>query len=103
MIKVTFLYPNVEGSRFDLDYYGTAHVALVRQKLGEALKNLSINYGLSGIAPGSKPSFHAIGNLSFDSLAAFYEAFAPHIEEFKADAAKYTDVEPIIQISDVRI
>jgi uncharacterized protein (TIGR02118 family) len=103
MIKVTFLYPNHEGSRFDLDYYINIHVPLSKQRLQPALKNISIDYGLSSITPGSKPPFHAIGHLLFDSLESFYEAVTPHIEEFKGDVPNYTDVEPAIQISEVKI
>ena len=102
MIKVTFLYPNKEGSKFDLDYYCNTHVALTKQRLEPALKSLTIDYGLSSIIPGSKPPFHAVGHLLFDSLEAFYEAITPHIEELKGDVANYTDVEAVIQISEVK-
>ena len=57
MIKVTFLYPNNEGSRFDMDYYRTAHLDLSRAKFGPALKGLAVDAGTAGINPGSKPPF----------------------------------------------
>ena len=53
--------------------------------------------------PDSKPPFHAVGHLLFESIDAFYGALIPHIEELKADVANYTNVEAFIQISEVKI
>jgi uncharacterized protein (TIGR02118 family) len=102
MIKVSFFYPNTEGSTFDFDYYSSTHLALSKQRLSPALKNISIDYGVSGIMPDSKPPFHAVGNLLFDSIEEFYIALTPHIEELKGDVSNYTNVEAIIQISEVK-
>ncbi len=103
MIKVSFFYPNTEGSTFDFDYYCNTHAALSKQRLAPALKSFSVDYGLSSIMPDSKPPFHAVGHLLFDSIEAFYGALTPHIEELKGDVRNYTDVEAIIQISEVKI
>ncbi len=103
MIKVSFFYPNTEGSTFDFDYYFNTHAALSKQRLAPALKGFSVDYGLSGIMPDTKPPFHAVGYLLFDSVEAFYSALTPHIEELKGDVSNYTDVEAIIQISEVKI
>ena len=100
MIKVTFLYPNIEGSKFDMEYYMTTHLQLSRDKFGTALKGLQVDRGASGIEPGSKPPFHTVAHLLFESEEEFYAALIPNIEEFKADALKYTDVEPVILISE---
>ncbi len=103
MIKVSFFYPNTEGSAFDTEYYRITHAALFKLRLAPALKSFSIDYGLSGITPDSKPPFHAVANLYFDSIEAFYHALMPHAEELKGDGSNYTDVEPIVQISEVKI
>ncbi len=103
MIEVSFFYPNTEGSVFDTEYYCTAHAALFKRRLAPALKSFSIDRGLSGITPDSKPPFHAVAHLFFDSVKAFYAALMPHAEELKADGSNYTDVEPIVQISEVKI
>ena len=100
MIKVTFLYPNNDGSRFDLEYYTTAHLQLSREKFGTALKGLTVDRCFSGIEPGSNPAFHVVAHLLFETLDEFYASLIPNIEEFKADALKYTDVEPTILISE---
>jgi uncharacterized protein (TIGR02118 family) len=102
MIKVSVLYPNTEGSRFDREYYQTTHIALLKEKTGEALKGVTIDYGLGGAAPGSKPPYVAVANILFDSLESMFHSFAPHIPTFQADVPNYTDVEPIVQISEVK-
>ena len=101
MIKVTFLYPNTDGSKFDMDYYLTDHVDLAKRLLGSALKGASIDRGLSSIVPGSKPPYHAIGHLLFDSVDAFYEAIGPHVETLRNDVANYSENEAVIQISEL--
>jgi len=37
----------------------------------------------------------------FDSVESFYEAVTPHIETLRADAQKYSENEPVIQISEI--
>ena len=100
LIKVNFFYPNDEGSTFDLDYYINVHVPLSKECFGAALKGITIDSGISGIMPDSKPPYHAIGTLYFDSVESFYEALMPHVETLRADAQKYSSHEPIIQISE---
>lgn len=103
MIRVSFFYPNTDGSSFDAEYYRTKHAALFKKRLAPELKSFSIDYGLSGIGLGSKSPFHAVANLFFDSVEAFYHTLMPHAEELEKDGSNYTDVEPVVQISDVRI
>jgi uncharacterized protein (TIGR02118 family) len=103
MIKVNILYPNKEDSRFDVEYYLNTHMPMSIQKLGTALRGVSVERGLSGTDPGSPPSYIAMCHLRFDSIEAFLEAFLPHAELLQGDIAKYTDIEPIIQFSEERI
>ncbi|HXC89803.1 MAG TPA: EthD family reductase [Stellaceae bacterium] len=103
MIKVSVLYPNRESSKFDMDYYCNSHIPMVRQKLGAACKGAAVEHGLSGAAPGSRPAFIAMGHLYFDTLEAFQAAFGPHAQAFMADIPNYTDIEPTLQISDVKL
>jgi uncharacterized protein (TIGR02118 family) len=103
MIKVSVLYPNNEGSKFDMSYYCNTHIPMVREKLGEAYKNVAVEQGVSGPTPGSRPAFVAMGHLYFDSVAEFQSAFGPHANSIMADILNYTDIQPTIQISDVKI
>ena len=101
MIKVTILYPNSEGKKFDMDYYSTKHMPMVAQLLGDSLKLLSIDKGVSGAAPNSPATYVAIGYLYFDRLSAYLNAFAPVAEKIRNDIPNYTDIKPVIQISEV--
>lgn len=103
MIKVSVFYSNTEGSKFDMNYYCNSHIPMVRQKLGAACKGASVEQGVAGATPGSPPAFVAMGHLYFDSAEAFQTAFGPHAEAIMADIPNYTDIQPTIQISDVKI
>jgi uncharacterized protein (TIGR02118 family) len=103
MIRVSVLYPRKDGARFDWAYYTGKHVPMVGQRLGAALKAVSIEQGLAGGTPKSPPAFVAIANLTFDSVPAFQASFGPHEQEIIADIANYTSIEPIIQISEVKV
>lgn len=103
MIKVSVLYPNADGKTFNMDYYCKSHMPMVQQKLGPACKQIAVEQGLSGGQPGAKAAYMAMGHLYFDSVDAFQTAFAPHAQAIMADIPNYTNVQPIIQISDVKI
>ena len=103
MIRVNVLYPRKDGARFDWAYYTGTHVPMVGRKLGAALKAVSVEQGISGGSPDSPAAFVALAHLSFDSVPAFQAAFDPHAAEIMADIPNYTSIEPIIQISEVKL
>ncbi len=103
MIKVTIFYPNEEGKRFHMDYYCNKHIPMVQQKIGAALKGAAVEHGLSGGEPGSRPAYIAMGHLYFDSIEAFQTAVGPHNDSFMADIPNFTDIQPVFQISEVKI
>ena len=100
MIRVSVLYPNSDGSRFDMDYYLKHHIPMVQQFLGDTLKSIGVDRGLSGAAPDTAPAYVAMAHLTFDSREAFDAAFGPHAETIMADIPNYTDINPIIQVSE---
>jgi uncharacterized protein (TIGR02118 family) len=103
MIKVSVLYPAGAAKKFDMDYYCNSHIPMVRNKLGAACKNTAVELGLGGGAPGAPPIYAAMGHLYFDSVAEFQAAFAPHAEAIMADIPNYTDIQPVIQVSEVKM
>ena len=103
MIKVSILYPNQPGSRFDLDYYLNQHMPMTIEKLGESLRGVSVEHGLNGGLPDSPPPYVAMCHLLFDSVEAFQSAFAAHAEALQGDIPNYTDVTPVIQISEIKL
>lgn len=101
MIKVSIMYPNNPGARFDHDYYRDKHMPLVKQRMGTHCKFYTVDKGLGGLAPGSAPTYIAMCHIFCDSLEAYGAGMDPHRNEIIADIANYTDQKPIIQISEV--
>lgn len=101
MIKVTILYPNGEGKKFDMDYYSGKHMPLVASLLGDSLKHFGIDKGLAGRTPNEPIPYLAIGYLYFDRLSAFQNSFGPNAERIRNDIQNYTNIQPLIQISEV--
>jgi uncharacterized protein (TIGR02118 family) len=103
VIKISVLYPNQDGGRFDMDYYCQRHIPMVIEKLGTVCKGVSVLQGLSGMTPGTPAPFCVLADLLFESVEAFQSAFAPHAPEIMADIPQYTTIQPIIQINEVKI
>ena len=103
MIKVTVLYPSGEGKRFDMAYYLKNHIPMVQKLLGPASKGVSVEQGIAGGTPGSPAPYLAVGHLLFDSVEAFQTAFGPHAQTIGNDVQNYTNVQPVIQVSEVKL
>ncbi|NWG04666.1 MAG: EthD family reductase [Syntrophaceae bacterium] len=103
MIKVSVFYPNEEGKRFDMDYYVNKHMPMIRQMLGTACKCVDAEQGLGGLSPGTPATYIAICHLYFESIESFQTAFGLHGQAIMADMPNYTNIQPTIQISEVKI
>lgn len=101
MIVFTVMYPNEPGKRFDMDYYCNNHIAMVKEKVGEALKGVSVERGLCGVEPGSPASYAAVCHLQFDCIEDLETYMAPHDAVFGADVPNFTDITPRFQIGEV--
>ena len=102
MIKVSVMYPNNAGSTFDMTYYCETHIPMVRQRLGAALKGVEVEQGIGGEEPGSPAPYLVLCHLLFESVEAFQSAFEPHAQELGADIPNYTNIQPVIQISEIK-
>jgi uncharacterized protein (TIGR02118 family) len=103
MIKVSIFYPNKPNGRFDVDYYVNVHMPMSIDKLGPAIKSVSVEIGRSGPLPEQAPPYVALCHFVCDSPQAFYDAFLPHADLLQGDMRVYTDIEPVIQISEIKI
>jgi uncharacterized protein (TIGR02118 family) len=103
LIKVSVLYPNKPDCKFDMNYYVSQHMPMVQQKLGAACKSMAVEQGIAGGAPGAPATYVAMGHLYFDSADSFQTAFTPHAQAIMGDIPNYTSIEPIIQISEVKM
>ena len=94
MIKASVYYPNGEGTTFDHDYYKATHVPMC-VGAWSPLK-AEIDKGIDG-----QPTAAAV-HLYFDSMEAMGAAMAsPKTAEIMADVANYTNITPVMQISEV--
>jgi uncharacterized protein (TIGR02118 family) len=101
MIKVTILYPNGDGKKFDMDYYSNKHMPMVASLLGDSLKLFEIDKGIAGRTPDEPIPYLAIGYLYFDRLSAYQNSFGPNAEKIRKDIPNYTNIQPVVQISEV--
>lgn len=103
MIKVSVFYPNQPGNTFDVAYYCGTHIPMIQRLLGPALKGVAVEQGIAGAEPGAPPPYLAVGHLSFDSIEAFLTSFGPHADAIRGDVRNYTNIQPTIQISEVKL
>lgn len=102
MIRVSVLYPDTPGARFDHDYYANSHLPMVRDRLSPmGLVDTGIDKGLGTAAPGAPAPFVSIGWMTFNTAEEVHAAFAEHAGPIMADVPNYTDIEPHIQISEI--
>ena len=82
-------------------HLGNRHLPLLKARMGDACKRYTIDKGLAGGAPGAAAPFVALCHIYCDSLDSFQAGFGPHAAEIMADIPNYTDVTPVVQISEV--
>ena len=102
MFKVSILYPNGEDKTFDMDYYEKTHMPLVSGFLGKNLKFYEIDKGVAGRTPNDKVPFVAIGYFYINDVAEYNKAIAQNRDTIINDIKKYTNIQPIIQISEIK-
>ena len=74
---------------------------MCKNKFGAACTHYTVDRGLAGGAPGAPAIYVAMCHFFFNSVEAFQTAFGPHAREIMADIPNYTDLAPVIQISEV--
>jgi uncharacterized protein (TIGR02118 family) len=102
MVKVSIFYPSRPGARFDVNYYLDTHIPLVLGLLGSAVKSVSVEIGVLGGTSDQLPPFAAICGFTCETVQAFTDAFLPNADILQADIPKYTDIAPVIQVSEIR-
>ena len=101
MIKVGVFYPQSNEVRLGL-LPEQSH-ADGQKRLMPTMKKVEIEKGVAGGAPGTDATYQCICNLHFNSAEAFQAAFGPHANEIMGDIANYTDAQPVVQISEVKM
>jgi len=94
MIKASVFYPNGDGTTFDHDYYKATHVPMCVAAWSPI--KAEIDKGIDG-----QPNAAAV-HLYFDSMETLGAAMgSPKTGEIMADVANYTNITPVMQISEV--
>jgi uncharacterized protein (TIGR02118 family) len=101
MIKVSVMYPNQPGARFDHAYYRDKHMPLVQKLMGSACRFYTVDKGLAGGGPGEPPTYIGMCHIYCDSVESFQAGFGPQAQQILGDIPNYTDLTPIVQISEV--
>ena len=101
MIKVSVMYPNTPGARFNHDYYRDQHMPMIQRKMGEACVRYTVDKGLAGGAPGAPATYIGMCHIFSESVESFQAGFGPHAKDIMADIPNYTDIAPVMQISEV--
>ena len=101
MIKVSVMYPYQAGARFDHDYYRDTHMPLLKARMGDRCRSYTIDKGLAGGAPGTPATYVGMCHVYCDSVESFQAGFGPHAQEIMGDIPNYTDLAPVVQISEI--
>ena len=101
LIKVSVMYPYSEGKTFNMEYYETKHMPMVAGYLGKNLVKYTIEKGLASGIPNQPLPYMAIGTFYVKSLGDYQTVIAPNRDAIRADFANYTNVAPIILVSEV--
>ncbi len=97
-VTVQAFYPVSEGTTFDAEYYGSTHLTLAKELIGDLTESILLTKGLAG-GPDVPPGFHATVTLVFADGAAMEEAmgkFGPLLE----DIPNFTNSEPVMLIGE---
>jgi uncharacterized protein (TIGR02118 family) len=93
MIKLSVSYPSGDGSTFDHDYYTATHVPLCVDTFSPI--KTEIDKGIDG------PNAAGV-HFYFDSMEAMQAAFGnPKMGDVMADVANYTNITPVMQVSEI--
>jgi uncharacterized protein (TIGR02118 family) len=105
MIKISIFYPNHKDSRFDMDYYLNSHMPLAINLFSThpGFRGVSVERGLGGRGPDTAPTYIVMCHFLFTSIEDYMAAFGAHSPALRGDMPNYTDIESILQVSEVLI
>ena len=102
LFKVTILYPDGEGKTFDMAYYESKHMPMVAGFLGKNLQFYEIDKGIAGRTPNDKAPYLAVGYFYVKDVAEYNKAIGQNRDAVINDIKNYTNIQPIIQISEIK-
>jgi uncharacterized protein (TIGR02118 family) len=102
LFKVSIMYPGGKDKTFDMDYYEKSHMPMMATLLGKNLKFYEIDKGISGRTPKDEPPFVAVGYFYCHDIAEYNQTISKNIDTILADIKKYTNIQPVILISEIK-
>lgn len=95
MYKVSVMYPNEDGVKFDIEYYQNTHMKIVEENLRPfGLKRTAVDRGISGGA-GQPAPFVCVGHLYFDDPDGYDKGVKEVGTVLRNDIANFTNVTPV--------
>jgi len=101
LVKVSVMYPFAEGKTFNMEYYETRHMPMVAKFIGSNLVKYTIEKGLASGIPNQPLPYMAIGTFYVKSLEDYQTAIGPNRDSIRADFKNYTNIAPVILVSEV--
>jgi uncharacterized protein (TIGR02118 family) len=101
LIKISVMYPFSEGKTFNMEYYESKHMPMVAAFLGANLVKYTIEKGVASGIPNQPLPYMAIGTFYVKSLSDYQAAIGPNRDAIRADFPNYTNVTPVILVSEV--
>ena len=101
MTRISVMYPNQMGVRFDFDYYLNRHIPLARKLLGAAVHAVTVEQGINPGLPWPAPAYICIAHFDCASLNDYQGAIAPYAAQLENDLANYSNISPVIQVSEL--
>ena len=102
MIRVSALYPNESGAKFDHSYFMDNHLPMLRELLGpRGLVRVEVDKGISAADPSAPAPFVLVAHLIFNSVDEVHEGFKAVGREVMSDIPNFTSVTPTFQISEM--
>jgi uncharacterized protein (TIGR02118 family) len=110
MFNISFLYEKKKGSVFNEDYFINVHIPMALKLLSNkrGFKGISVEVGLdikelNLASPFLASPFIAICQYYYDTIENFMNEYSYHENKISDDLVNYSDIKPIIQISQIKI
>ena len=105
MIKVSIMFPRLLNGEFDFRYYIESHMVMIKNLMGSALIDCTVEKGIASFHPEERSPFIAIAVLTFKSWELFESSFLDkaNVKKIQADISSFTSIEPLLQVSEVTI
>ena len=101
LIKISVMYPFSEGKTFNMEYYESKHMPMVANYLGSNLVKYTIEKGIANGIPNQPLPYMAVGTFYVKSLSDYQAAIGPNRDAIRADFTNYTNVAPLILVSEI--